>query len=174
MHGAGVTEQVRQLRLKYASSECLCLPRPRPKPVCFLAGYWGYGNEYQKEDNLDAYKAVVGNGITFIDTSEVCFALCKAAWSTLISHVHHSTPFLCISMPPHCKLLCSLVPTSMPGAQMCKLRQNSGKNAPMSAGIWPWPVRGVPTGLHETDWHPARHSNQVCATALALQGAKRR
>ncbi|KAL3146920.1 hypothetical protein ABBQ38_014891 [Trebouxia sp. C0009 RCD-2024] len=34
-------------------------------------GYWGYGNEYQKEDNLDAYKAVVGNGISFIDTSEV-------------------------------------------------------------------------------------------------------
>ena len=36
-----------------------------------LAGYWGYGNEYQKADNLEAYKAVVGNGISFIDTSEV-------------------------------------------------------------------------------------------------------
>lgn len=35
------------------------------------AGYWGYGNEYQKDDNLEAYKAVVGNGISFIDTSEV-------------------------------------------------------------------------------------------------------
>lgn len=34
-------------------------------------GYWGYGNEYQKDDNLEAYKAVVGNGISFIDTSEV-------------------------------------------------------------------------------------------------------
>ena len=37
-----------------------------------LSGYWGYGSEYQKDDNLDAYKAVVGNGISFIDTSEVC------------------------------------------------------------------------------------------------------
>lgn len=36
-----------------------------------LSGYWGYGNEYQKPDNLEAYKAVVGNGISFIDTSEV-------------------------------------------------------------------------------------------------------
>lgn len=35
------------------------------------AGYWGYGSEYQKADNLEAYKAVVGNGISFIDTSEV-------------------------------------------------------------------------------------------------------
>ena len=36
-----------------------------------MTGYWGYGNEYQKDDNLEAYKAVVGNGISFIDTSEV-------------------------------------------------------------------------------------------------------
>ncbi len=34
-------------------------------------GYWGYGSEYQKDDNLEAYKAVVGSGISFIDTSEV-------------------------------------------------------------------------------------------------------
>ena len=38
---------------------------------CLNTGYWGYGNEYQKDDNLEAYKAVVGNGISFIDTSEV-------------------------------------------------------------------------------------------------------
>lgn len=56
----------------------------------------------------------------------------------------------------------------------CKMSHNGGKNGHMNAGIWPWLVRGVPTGLHETDWHPARHSNQVCATAMALQGAKRR
>lgn len=49
-----------------------------PNP-CLLSGYWGYGSEYQKEDNLDAYKAVVGNGISFIDTSEVCYAYCFAS-----------------------------------------------------------------------------------------------
>ena len=60
------------------------------------AGYWGYGNEYQKDDNLEAYKAVVGNGISFIDTSEVrvasaCHLFSIAClWATSAS-LHFST-----------------------------------------------------------------------------------
>ncbi|CAK0787581.1 hypothetical protein CVIRNUC_010803 [Coccomyxa viridis] len=34
-------------------------------------GYWGYGGDYQREDNLTAYQAIVDEGITFIDTAEV-------------------------------------------------------------------------------------------------------
>ena len=72
------------------------------KVVFWLAsGYWGYGNEYQKEDNLDAYKAVVGNGISFIDTSEVCFACCLASQSCHV-RFHHVciTTSMCALPPP--------------------------------------------------------------------------
>jgi aryl-alcohol dehydrogenase-like predicted oxidoreductase len=31
----------------------------------------GYGKEYGKEANLEAYKAIVSSGLTFIDTAEV-------------------------------------------------------------------------------------------------------
>ena len=31
----------------------------------------GYGGDYQREDNLTAYQALVDEGITFIDTAEV-------------------------------------------------------------------------------------------------------
>lgn len=31
----------------------------------------GYGGDYQREDNLTAYQAIVDEGITFIDTAEV-------------------------------------------------------------------------------------------------------
>jgi hypothetical protein len=31
----------------------------------------GYGGEYQREDNFEAYKALVQEGVTFIDTAEV-------------------------------------------------------------------------------------------------------
>ncbi|KAK9904950.1 hypothetical protein WJX75_006301 [Coccomyxa subellipsoidea] len=34
-------------------------------------GYWGYGSDYQKEDNFGAYQALVKEGITFVDTAEV-------------------------------------------------------------------------------------------------------
>ena len=82
--GAGVTEQVCHLNL-VAPKKKAC----DPKVVFYLVlGYWGYGNEYQKEDNLDAYKAVVGNGISFIDTSEVCFACFLATQSC---HARSST-----------------------------------------------------------------------------------
>eukprot|EP01023_Acetabularia_acetabulum_P044936 TRINITY_DN4539_c0_g1_i1.p2 TRINITY_DN4539_c0_g1~~TRINITY_DN4539_c0_g1_i1.p2 ORF type:complete len:359 (-),score=44.84 TRINITY_DN4539_c0_g1_i1:632-1708(-) len=35
------------------------------------SGYWGYGSDYDKDDNLTAYKAVIDSGISFIDTAEV-------------------------------------------------------------------------------------------------------
>ena len=35
--------------------------------LCFQ----GYGGDYQREDNLTAYQAIVDEGITFIDTAEV-------------------------------------------------------------------------------------------------------
>lgn len=54
------------------------VPKTSSPIPCLFSGYWGYGSEYQKEDILDAYKAVVGNGISFIDTSEVCHAYCCA------------------------------------------------------------------------------------------------
>lgn len=31
----------------------------------------GYGSDYQKEDNFGAYKALMDEGITFVDTAEV-------------------------------------------------------------------------------------------------------
>ena len=79
MPGAGVTEQVHCPNIsapgEHQKKACLF-----KLVFCLVSGYWGYGNEYQKEDNLDAYKAVVGNGISFIDTSEVCFACCFATY----------------------------------------------------------------------------------------------
>ena len=30
----------------------------------------GYGNDYQRDDNFEAYKALTESGITFIDTAE--------------------------------------------------------------------------------------------------------
>ena len=35
------------------------------------SGYWGYGQGYQKADNLDAFKGLVGAGVGLIDTAEV-------------------------------------------------------------------------------------------------------
>jgi aryl-alcohol dehydrogenase-like predicted oxidoreductase len=35
------------------------------------SGYWGYGTEYGKEASLEAYKALIDAGLTFIDTAEV-------------------------------------------------------------------------------------------------------
>ena len=35
------------------------------------SGYWGYGEGYQKEDNFEAFKGMVGSGIGLIDTAEV-------------------------------------------------------------------------------------------------------
>ena len=35
------------------------------------SGYWGYGQDYQKEDNYDAFKGLVESGIGLIDTAEV-------------------------------------------------------------------------------------------------------
>ena len=35
------------------------------------SGYWGYGQGYQKEDNEEAFKALVDSGIGLIDTAEV-------------------------------------------------------------------------------------------------------
>ncbi|CAD7700092.1 unnamed protein product [Ostreobium quekettii] len=35
------------------------------------SGYWGYGKEYGREAGLEAYKALMDAGITFIDTAEV-------------------------------------------------------------------------------------------------------
>jgi hypothetical protein len=32
------------------------------------SGYWGYGKEYDKFASLEAYKALVEAGLTFIDT----------------------------------------------------------------------------------------------------------
>ena len=39
----------------------------------------GYGGDYQREDNLTAYQAIVDEGITFIDTAEVRHALQHAS-----------------------------------------------------------------------------------------------
>ena len=62
---------------------------------CGNTGYWGYGNEYQKDDNLEAYKAVVGNGISFIDTSEV--GLCRLS-SSAKAHVLMSVGIRCVQL----------------------------------------------------------------------------
>eukprot|EP01025_Chloroclados_australasicus_P008514 TRINITY_DN13037_c0_g1_i1.p1 TRINITY_DN13037_c0_g1~~TRINITY_DN13037_c0_g1_i1.p1 ORF type:complete len:391 (-),score=22.58 TRINITY_DN13037_c0_g1_i1:216-1319(-) len=35
------------------------------------SGYWGYGSDYTKNDNLNAYVSVLESGINFIDTAEV-------------------------------------------------------------------------------------------------------
>ncbi|GBF94827.1 aldo keto reductase [Raphidocelis subcapitata] len=35
------------------------------------SGYWGYGKEYDKSASLEAYKALIKAGLTFIDTAEV-------------------------------------------------------------------------------------------------------
>eukprot|EP01024_Parvocaulis_polyphysoides_P059181 TRINITY_DN638_c0_g2_i1.p2 TRINITY_DN638_c0_g2~~TRINITY_DN638_c0_g2_i1.p2 ORF type:complete len:358 (-),score=31.41 TRINITY_DN638_c0_g2_i1:181-1254(-) len=35
------------------------------------SGYWGYGSDYNKDDNLTAYRALIDSGINFIDTAEV-------------------------------------------------------------------------------------------------------
>ncbi|KAK9818029.1 hypothetical protein WJX72_005932 [[Myrmecia] bisecta] len=35
------------------------------------SGYWGYNKDYSRDDNLQAYKTLMENGVTFIDTAEV-------------------------------------------------------------------------------------------------------
>lgn len=35
------------------------------------SGYWGYGTEYGKEESRETYKALLQEGLTFIDTAEV-------------------------------------------------------------------------------------------------------
>ncbi len=42
----------------------------------------GYGGDYQREDNLTAYQAIVDEGITFIDTAEVRHSLQHASVCT--------------------------------------------------------------------------------------------
>ena len=41
------------------------------------SGYWGYGKGYQKEDNEEAFKALVESGVGLIDTAEVGLAAPK-------------------------------------------------------------------------------------------------
>jgi hypothetical protein len=33
--------------------------------------YWGFGDLYQRDDNLEAYKALIDSNIDFVDTAEV-------------------------------------------------------------------------------------------------------
>jgi hypothetical protein len=44
------------------------------------SGYWGYGKEYSREASLEAYKALVEAGLTFIDTVR---RLGAAGWTIL-------------------------------------------------------------------------------------------
>lgn len=39
------------------------------------SGYWGYGGDYNKDTNLEAYKALVDSKIGLIDTAEVCLVV---------------------------------------------------------------------------------------------------
>ncbi|KIY94697.1 aldo/keto reductase [Monoraphidium neglectum] len=56
------------------------------------SGYWGYGKEYSREASLEAYKALVEAGLTFIDTAEVYgFGLSETFLGEFIKEVP-STP----------------------------------------------------------------------------------
>lgn len=50
----------------------------------------GYGSEYQKEDNFGAYRAIVDEGITFVDTAEVWLNLQCTLEISLVSYVQQS------------------------------------------------------------------------------------
>ncbi len=50
----------------------------------------GYGSDYQKEDNFGAYKAIVDEGITFVDTAEVWLIIQRILKTNLASYAQQS------------------------------------------------------------------------------------
>ena len=70
------------MRAQFSSKHCF---------DCGVLMNQGYGGDYQREDNLMAYQAIVDEGITFIDTAEVRDKLQHAS-----KHTRHAMLMPCL------------------------------------------------------------------------------